>query len=495
MGLERQRIDFSRSLLVLAVALSAVFVALVCYLPTGDDDLWWTLKVGDYIRAEGDVPRTALWTIDALRDLPYVCHSWLAALALSAVADGFGLDAVMVVPVVIALLVFACVIWLARELGASWLLSVTVADVVLYPLTLRMSCRAEIFGYLFFAVSLALIAGYHRTERIRYLAALVAVALLWVNSHASFVLLLALLPVVAAGRSLDAWRRADYRRDAFVASVFSRSTAAITATWLLVAAVSLANPYGSDLLRRILEPSQAETFTRYIQEWRPLRLTRSLPPVFFAIPLVLIAAVVIGFRKLSWVSLLGAPLLIALELRAQRNVTVVAIGAAFVLGELAAGRELGRRARDVVAGVLVSALLAANGLAAHSLGFEGRSLTRHPSELITAQGLEFIRDHVRGNVLNQYQLGGLLIYFGFPQLRVSIDSRADPYPLEYYQSLRKALYGSGAETRAFVDRYAIDHIVVLRTTYDQYLRYKLAAIPDFQLVYEDILVVVMSRAS
>lgn len=493
MGLQRQPTDFSRSLLTLAIALSAVFVAIVCYRPTGDDDLWWTLQVGDYIRAEGDVPRTALWTIDALRDLPYVCHSWLSALALSTVAGGFGLDAVMAVPVVIALLVFACGIWLARELGASWLLSVTVADVLLYPLTLRMSCRAEIFGYLFFAVSLVLVAAYHRTERIRFLAALVAVALVWVNSHASFLLLLAVLPVVAAGRSLDAWRRAAYRRDALVASVFSRSTAALAATWVLVAAASLANPYGTDLLRSILEPSSADTFTRYIQEWRPLHLTRSLPPVFVAIPLVLIAAVAIGFRKLSWVSLLGAPLLIALEFRAQRNVTVVAIGAAFVLGDLAAGRELSRRGRNLVAGVLVAALLAANALAARSLGFEGRSLTRHPSELVTPQALEFIRDHVRGNVLNQYQLGGLLIYFGFPQIRVAIDSRADPYPLDYYQSFRKALYGSGAETRAFVDRYAIDHIVVQRSTYDRYLRHKLAAIRDFQLAYEDILIVVMSR--
>jgi hypothetical protein len=493
MGAQRQPIDFSRSLLVLAIGLSAAFVALVCYLPSGDDDLWWTLEVGDYIRTEGDVPRTALWTIDALRELPYVCHSWLAALALSSVAGAFGLDAVMIVPVVIALLVFACVIWLARELGASWLLSVTVAVVVLYPLTLRMTCRAEIFGYLFFAVSLVLIAGYHRTERIRHLAALVVVALVWANTHASFLLLLAVLPVVGAGRALDAWRRADYRRDALVASVFSRSTAAIAATWAGVAAASLVNPYGPDLLRSILEPSSADTFTRYIQEWRPLHLTRSLPPIFVAIPLVLIASVGIGFRKLSWVSRLAAPLLIALEFRAQRNVTVVAIGAAFVLGELAANRDVSRRVGNVVAGVLVAALLAGNALAVRSYGFEDRSLTRHPSPLISAQGLAFIRDHIRGNVLNQYQLGGLLIHFGYPQIRVSIDSRADPYPLDYYRSFRLALYGPGAETRAFVDRYAIDHIVVLRTTYDRYLRRKLAAIPDFQLAYEDTLVVVMSR--
>jgi len=485
----------ARALFVLAVALSAIFIVRVCDLPSGDDDLWWTLQVGDYIRAEGDVPRTALWTIDAIRDRPYVCHVWLAALAFSAVAHAFGLDAVMLVPVMIALVVFGSLIWIARVQGASWLLALLVGTVLLYPLTLRMTCRAESFGSLFFAASLVLIASYHRTGRIRYLVPLVAIALIWVNSHASFVLLEALLPIVAAGRCLDGWRRTGYRRDAIIASVFSRSTAALAATWALAAAASLVNPYGADLLRSILEPSRIDTFTQYIEEWQPLHLTSSMPAVFIALPLLLIASLLIGFRKLSWVSLLWAPFLIAIEVRAQRNITVAAIGAAFVLGDLAAGLEIGRRGRIPLAASLVAALLAANGLAAYRLGFEHPSLMQEPSHFITGQSLEFIRQHVRGNVLNQYQLGGLLIYFGYPAIRVSMDSRADPYPREYYQAFRSALYGPASDTRAFVDRYAIDHIIVQRDTYDDYFRYKLAALPDFRVAYDDALIVVMSRAA
>jgi hypothetical protein len=193
-----------------------MFIAIVCFRPTGTVDVWWTLEVGDYILAEGDVPRTALWTIEAVRDLPYVCHGWLPALMFSSAANTLGVDAVPGVP--------------------------------------------------------------------------------------------------------------------------------------------------------------------------------TLPP-------------------------------------------------------------------DV-----------------------------------TSRGLEFINRHVKGNVLNSYSLGGLLIYFTYPQIRVSMDSRADPYPPAYYAAYQNALYGTTARaTRAFVNRHAIDHIIVARRTYERIVRPKLSELSDFRLVYQDELTVVLSR--
>jgi CHASE2 domain-containing sensor protein len=50
-----------------------------------------------------------------VRDLPYVCHGWLAALVYSAVAAAFGLDAVPAVPTLVALLVFGAMVATARR--------------------------------------------------------------------------------------------------------------------------------------------------------------------------------------------------------------------------------------------------------------------------------------------------------------------------------------------------------------------------------------------
>jgi hypothetical protein len=484
-----------RALLALIVALSVTFVVLVCYRPTGTVDMWWTLAVGEYILSEGDVPRTALWTIDALRDLPYVCHGWLGALVYGAVASALGLDAVPLVPTFIALAVFGSLVGVARQLGAPWSLAVTAPVLVLHPLMLRMICRVEVFGYLYFALTLQLIATYTRTQRARHLVWLVPLFVLWVNSHGSFPIVLAVLPLVAAGLSLDAWRRTSFRRDALAASLFSRSSAALFAIWLVLAAATLLNPYGGELVRSILEPSQEGSMTRFIAEWRPPYASGSLPARFLMPAGLATAVLLVGFRRLSFVSALLVGFLAALALSASRHITFFAIGTTFLLGDFAAGLSLPHRCRMGFAAVLAVLLLAANAYAVHALGLADRSLARNPSPWVTARGLEFILGHVRGNVLNEYHLGGLLIYFGHPQIRVSIDSRAGPYPPSYFQLYRNAIFGREDVARYFVERYEIDHIILDRATYANRFRSKLRGPNGFQLVYADERTAVLSRAA
>jgi len=483
-----------KALLALAIALSATSIALLCFRPTGTIDLWWTLKVGDYIRAEGDVPRTLLWTIDAVRDLPYVCHGWLGAWLYSSVAATLGLDAVPLVPTLVGLALFGCLIALARQQGASWLLSVAVAAVGLYVTVPRLICRVEVFGYLYLTLALNLIAAYRRTRRLRSLAWLVPLALLWVNSHGSFLLLPALLLVAAAGLFLDAWRGSGFRRDALFASLFSRDSEALGAIALLVVACIPVNPYGLELIRSAFEQSTSDLWGRWIHEWQPLWAAGS-PPVLLVLPafLAAAAAVLIGFRRLSFVSLLVGGSLAALALSAIRHIPFFGIGAAFVLGDFAAGLDPGRRARRAVGASLVAALLVVNVYAATSLGLENRSLAQHPSPFITRRGLAFIRDHVQGNVLNLWDLGGLLIYFTYPQIRVAIDSRADPYPPAYFRSYKKAVFGNAASTMAFVDQHAIDHIIIDRAVYARYFRRKLVGLKGFRRVFQDERSVVLSR--
>jgi hypothetical protein len=477
----------------LAVVLSATYLAIVCFRPTGTVDLWWTLAVGDYIRAEGDVPRTALWTIAAVRDLPYVCHGWLGALAFSAVAAAFGLDAVPGLPTFVALCVFGVMVATSRRLGAPWLLAVAAADLVLFIVSLRMIARAEVFAYLWFALALNRIAAYLQSGRVRDLVWLLPIAVLWVNSHGSFPLLLALLLCAALGVALDAWRSAGFRLDALAASSLWRRSAVLGAGALLGALAAFANPYGLDLVRSIVEPAQPGSMTSFLEEWQPLHARGWLPARFLVPAILVIGAIAGGYRRMSFVSMLIAIAFSALAVSAERHITFFGIAAAFVLGDYASGLTLGRRSRAVLAAALPVALLGANAFAATELGFADRSLTAHPSDWITPRGLSFVRENVRGNVLNSYHLGGALIYFAYPQLRVSIDSRADPFPPDYYLAHRDALYGGPQATLAFADRHAIDHIVIAWQTYERRLRGREAELDGFRLVYADELTAVLSR--
>jgi hypothetical protein len=482
------------ALCALAIALSAAFIAIRCFRPSGTIDLWWTLQVGDYVRQTGTVPRTALWTIEAVRDTPYVCPSWLAAVAFSGVRAAFGLDAIPALPTLIAAVVFGFMIAVGRQVGASLLLALCAADALLYLVTWRMVCRAEVFGYLYFAIALWMIARFVRTGRIRDLAWLAPIAVLWANSHGSFPLLPAVLVLVAIGRSLDAWCRAGFRTGALGASFLSRTTAALAGAAAVAVLAALVNPYGLDLVHSVAEPARANSMTLHIAEWEPLYVAGAPLPDFVVpasvIGVAIVAAIAIGFRRLSFVSMLLAVAAVALALSARRHITVAGIGVTWLLAEFAAGHAIGPRVRTAIALALVASLVAANVRSARELSYVDRSLTSNPSDYITARGLEYVREHVRGNVLNSYHLGSVLTYFGYPQLRVAIDSRAEPFPPEYVDAYRAAMYGGDPETTwAFVRRYSFDHIVVGMQGVSPWL----SSVPDFQPVYWDPLIAVFSR--
>ena len=370
-------------LAALASVLSAAYVVIVCFRPTGTVDLWWTLAVGDYIRAEADVPRTALWTIDAVRDLPYVCHGWLAALAFSEVGATFGLDAVPAVPTAIALAVFGVMVATSRRLGASWLLSVAIADLVLYIVSLRMIARAEVFAYLWFALALNRIAAYMRGGRDRDLAWLVPIAALWVNSHG--LVPAAARPARAHGRRPRARRVALCAISPRCAGPRARSRAAPRPS-----ARSRCSPRSPRSRTRTASTSSGTCSNRpaptrsrassrsgsRLDASGGSRCASSLPAILLA------GAIAYGFRRLSFVSMLFAAALAVLAVSAGRHIAFFGIGAAFAFGDYAAGLALGRHTRTALAAALAVALLAANTFAATTLGFADRSLAAHPSNCI-----------------------------------------------------------------------------------------------------------------
>jgi hypothetical protein len=482
-----------RLLPAIAAALSASWIVFECFRPRGTSDVWWTLRVGDYIRTHGDVPRTVMWTMEAVRDLPYVCHSWLAALAYSSVKEALGLDAVVLVPTGVALGLFALVLLLARRSGASWLFSVGIADVALYAAMPRMLCRAEVFGYLLLALALNLLASWVRTARVGPLLWLVPLTVLWANTHGSFLILVGLMPLFGAGRCLDGWRRDAFRREALVENLLAPPVIWLALIWLAVVGATLVNPYGIDLIRSTLDQSTATVWKQVIVEWAPLHEGGALPLRFMVPAALLSLALATGWRRLSFVSVLLVLALTPLVLSSYRQLAVFGLGSAYVLADFARGLEPRPRLRAALAIALVALLLGANAKAATATALAARSLQSNPSRFVTREGIDFVRREVRGNVLNRWVLGGVLIYYAYPQVRVAIDSRADPYPIPYFLEYRRAIFGSAQETLAFVNRYSIDHILIDQELFATWKTGKLDRLEGFEAVYGDGRMVVLTR--
>jgi hypothetical protein len=482
-----------RALLILSVALAATWVVFACYRPSGTVDLWWTLRVGDHIRAHGEVPRTTRWTMDAVRDLPYIAHGWSSAVVFSAVKDWFGLDAVPAVPTLLGLGVLAAMLRLARRVGVSWTLSVGVAALVLYPLMPRLMNRTESFGYLCFALALNVVAAYSKSGRARSLAWLVPLALVWANCHGSFLIVLGIPPLLAAGAWIDAWRQREAGPGALARSLRQVPLLPLACVWLGVGAATLVNPYGFALIASTLDQSSSRLWSKVITEWRPLYERDEVPLRFTVLALVVGAALVAGRRRLSSASVLLAGAFLVLAVTSYRHVALVGLGSALVLAEFARGVLLGRRAATLATLCLSGVLLAAGASAAAKRDWSARRLELHPSPYVTARGLEYVRRHVRGNVLNSWSIGGLLIYYAYPKVRVCIDSRADPYPPAYLLAYWRAFAGSAEDTLRFVDRYDMDYILVEQARYERWLEPKLAQLDGFRVVFRDGRLVVLAR--
>jgi len=482
-----------RALLVLAIALTAAWILFASFRPGGSVDLWWTLRVGDHIRAHGEVPQTTRWTMDAVQELPYVAHGWMATVVFSAVADRFGLDALPLVPGLLGLGVLGVSLWIARRMRVPPILGAGLAALALYPMLPRLINRAESFGYLFFALALGVIAAYLSRRREQTLAWLVPLAAVWANFHGSFLILLGLPPLLAAGLVLDEWRAAGFRPGSFGPSLLRTPLPALGLVWLGCVGATLLNPYGSRLLASTLEQSSSPLWKLLIEEWRPLYAGDSVPLRFWLPLAASVAALVAGHRRISALSLLLALVCFGLAISSYRHVSLVGLGSLLLLADFAKGVELDRR-QGIAFGVALSLLLAAvGGRAALKRDWASRSVSRNPSLYVTPRAIQFIRRNLRGNVLNDWSVGGLLIYFAYPQVRVAIDSRADPYPPAYVQAWWHAISGSAEDTLRFVDRYDIDHIIVAQRIFSPHFEPKLDALTGFRVVYSDGRLVVLSR--
>src|SRR5512146_455699 len=85
-----------------------------------DPDIWWHVKVGDWIIQNNAVPHVGIFSRTAATR-PWVAYSWLAEVAQSRAYAWFGLVGFAVYGVVLTLAVAWTLFWMAQRLsGRFW---------------------------------------------------------------------------------------------------------------------------------------------------------------------------------------------------------------------------------------------------------------------------------------------------------------------------------------------------------------------------------------
>lgn len=285
----------------LLIALLVVACAGPLSLNLVDPDLWGHVRYAQEWIADGALPRTATHTYTAVGH-PWVNHENLAELLLARGFHVLGVPGMLAAKVALGVGVLLMMWLAARRQGvrpiAAWVFFLLVA----YNLQAFFPMRPQLLSFLWCAVMLLCLdrafaewggrkADFQQRRRKadpnsihwRWLLPLPLLFAVWANSHGGFVAGYAILAAVLIGKCAELYWRAG--------SEATRLAAPLAAIAAATGLATLANPYGFDLHRWLLE--SLGTARPEITEWGP-----PLPgsPVFWPfLVLALVAALTLTF--------------------------------------------------------------------------------------------------------------------------------------------------------------------------------------------------------
>ncbi len=420
-----------------AVIAFCLTFAAVLFLPAvlNDGDTLWQIRTGAWIIAHHAIPSIDPFSFTA-GDRPWFAHEWLAETIMALAYTAGGMVGIMVLTAAASGLTVTILLHHLRQFlpgpypvaALAIALSCAAPSMLARPHLLAWPCLALWCGGLITA----------RTNRIAPSFALLPVMLLWVNLHGSFMFGLLLPGAFLIEALLDA--HSDRRR------VFTGWAAFIAASW----AVALINP---DFLAGVLFPIHllGMTTLTWVGEWAPADFSRFQP-----LELTILAALALGLSgklRLPPIRLLLLLGLIHGALSHIRNEQLLGIAGALILAE-PIGDNLGRGRSAVLHGAW-RVMAAGAALIAIAALMVRLILPLSPDR--TGATFQATLDAIpaalrRQPVLNEYSLGGLLIFNG---VRPFVDSRADLYGDGFLTRYHRMISPDRAELERTLSEYGI----------------------------------------
>jgi hypothetical protein len=412
-----------------------------------DPGIGWHLMTGRRILDTGQIPIADVFSFTAT-GTEWVSFYWLfEVLAASLEAIG-GLPLFTAATVLVYSLIPVLLYQRMVRTGVGSLLAVLFAVLAHIVLLSHSFARPHAVTYVFFALLVERLERFQNGEgTARSLCWLPLLALLWCNLHGGFVIglvLTAFYALVATARF--AWTRSPEERDR--AKVY-------TALLLGMSVATLVNPAGPWLHLSILDYLGMES-TSHFAEWAGFAFGNDIRSLLVESIVVSFILLLTAGARLAWVESVLLIFFLHEALHSVRHVNLfVIVAVPIVAREAVSAAErarpaLGRVLRKVAhpaaprsvrlllygsfcAGFLT---LAGLGKLSYRSGFEGIHLSAEAASYIEMHPQLFSRP------FNTDELGGVLIYRFWPELRVFMDDRTpvygDRFILDQYMKVLRA---------------------------------------------------------
>lgn len=481
----------SKSLLKLIQVYIFVYVFLLASRPINDADFWFHLKTGQHIFSTHSIPRTELFSF-TYRGIPWVAHGWLSGVFFYAVWETVGPNFLIFFFALLATIAF----WIAFRRANSHPLFAGLAMLIgVWTAAPNLGVRPRVFSILFASIFLAVLDGFARGKRERWIWLLIPILTLWANLHGGFLLGLALIALTATGMVLD--------RLAGVLEEPERFRSRLQKLLLLFVGCGLAglvNPYGIRLYTMPITVLRSPIFQDLVRDWVS-------PNFHFAStrPLLLLIIMTMAVLALSPKRPKPSELLLFLAtlyatLKTQRNAVVFALVSVPLFAtyfqswfeSTRFGKTFGvvrTHSRRPLAILLAVGFLLPLVLFATRLKTTIYSNSTQESLEVPIKAVEYLKQNsVAGNTLTVPNVWGAYVLWAAPNNPVYIDGR-DVYPDTFVKEYVDIYQGRLDWRRPFADHNV--QIVVIEP--DRVLARELSESTEWQKIYQDDMSLVFTR--
>ena len=440
-----------------SLALAALLAAgaVLAYFQVEDADVFWHLKAGEVTLERGGILDVNLFS-STCPDRPWVNSEWLFQVVLAGAFKAGGWGGVAALKLLLVGAAATALFFAMTTAAGGPVPAVALAVAALCVMRPRLTERPHLASFLVFALILLVLARRRRGCRVSVWA-LPALFALWGNLHAELVIGLLFLVAVLVGEAVDRQRAGlplSGGADRFPVSV------------LLCVPALLANPF---TWRTPLFPLLHVNLGAAIDVIE-FRSSFGYPVPLFWAALALTAAVLLRDRRAAgFRGALPVGVMAVLAVSYLRAIPYFLLAAAPLLHARLMARAQGRgglaarlRTGAAVAGAI--ALFGWNLLADHGQLLQwGNGVNQRLFPVAAANFLE--RETLPGNLFNDYNEGGYLLFRLWPRVRVFQDSRClQAYPREFIarangpgpaEGWQRFLAGRGVNT-ALVRRHHLE---------------------------------------
>lgn len=451
-----------------------------------DLDIWWHLRVGEWIVAHRAFPHTGILS-RTTADRPWAAYSWGYELMLSRAYDWFGLVGAGVFGTLLTIAVAYAVYWMVRRLSGSFWIGCALGAVTCSAFLFNLLPRPVFFTMILYAVTLTLLLEAQRTGRIQALYWLPLVFLLWANLHIQFIYgIFVVVLFVGTNLAQRAAKRLGLVLDFLQPASISVTT--LMAVFTLCALATCCGPYNYHLYFVILGYVKATFPYTFIREFQAINFRAGS----HFVELLLTGGAFFTLGRDRKLSLFKLVLLVATALvgyRTMRDTWFICLAAAACVADSLAKAEPERGESGLEKLALAVGLGFALLLFSANTNFTMRGLDEAVSGVFPVKAINFLRRNPQpGPLYNTFDWGGFLTWY-MPDYPVAIDGRTDLYGDEIDTRFFKTQQGDAS----YVDDPYLNecHLILLSTKVP--LARVLMQDSRFHLIYQDAIAVVFVR--